>query len=257
MEEAGNVMARYGVTIERDEPGDAEQSVAPAAVRHSHFAGLSRVFRQPYLPQTICVGLYGLGWGLVNWGFLTFLPTILEDQGLRFQSASRLLFTSSLLAVPGTVLVSYLYGMWSSKKSMIIYAVATAITLVGFATLRPADPSRGFILTILVMLLLVTSGGVISMLSPYTAEVYPTELRGTGSGLAAGSSKLGGILGPPAAAAILGLWPGITGPALFSAIPLSVAAAVLAARGIETQGRRLEEIAAEEMGIRAEEPSHN
>jgi putative MFS transporter len=247
IDEATKVMARYGVGIERDEPGADDVIEAPAYVQPSHFAGLGKLFRHPYLPQTVCVGLYGLGWGLVNWGFLTFLPKILEDQGLEFQSASQLLFVSSLLAIPGTVLVSYLYGMWSSKKSMILYAFATALTLVGFATLRPADPGRGFVLTILVMVLLVSSGGVISMLSPYTAEVYPTELRGTGSGLAAGSSKVGGIFGPLTAAAALSIWPGVAAPALITALPIAIAGLVLGVRGIETRGRRLEDIHAQDV----------
>ena len=47
------------------------------------------------------------------------------------------------------------------------------------------------------VLLLVGSGGVIAMLSPYTAEVYPTQVRGTGSGFAAGTSKAGGIMVRP------------------------------------------------------------
>ena len=44
-------------------------------------------------------------------------------------------------------------------------------------------------------LLLVSSSGVIAMLIPYAAEIYPVHLRGTGSGVIAASSKFGGILG--------------------------------------------------------------
>lgn len=44
-------------------------------------------------------------------------------------------------------------------------------------------------------LLLVSSSGVLAMLLPYAAEIYPVHLRGTGSGVVAASSKFGGILG--------------------------------------------------------------
>lgn len=236
--EARAVMARYGVVLEHapaPEPGvDAPE---PAGTGR---AGAGQLFRPPYVHQTVTVALYGFGWGLVNWGFLTFLPTILADQGLESGSVSRLLFWSALVAVPGTIAVAYLYGVWSSKRSMVIFASATATTLAAFAVVRP---SGGITLGILVVALLVTSGGAISMLSPYTAEVYPTALRGTASGVAAGSSKLGGIVGPPAAAAVLGLVPGFTAVAVVAAAPIAVAAVVLAVRGIETRDRSLEEIA--------------
>ncbi|HUP18841.1 MAG TPA: MFS transporter, partial [Gemmatimonadota bacterium] len=93
--------------------------------------------------------------------------------------------------------------------------------------------------------LLIGSGGVISMLSPYTAEVYPTNLRGTGSGLAAGSSKLGGILGPPAAAGLIAVSAGFGLVAAVLAIPILGSAAMLAAKGIETKDRSLEDVVSE------------
>ncbi|HJW44900.1 MAG TPA: hypothetical protein VJ484_00255 [Lysobacter sp.] len=43
--------------------------------------------------------------------------------------------------------------------------------------------------------LLISISGVIAMLIPYAAEIYPVHLRGTGSGAIAASSKFGGILG--------------------------------------------------------------
>jgi len=246
LEDAEKVMARYGVILEKTDTaaGNGATSTPEPQRGGSHFAGLGRLFRAPYLSHTLTVGLYGLGWGLVNWGFLTFLPTILEDQGLESSAVNTLLFWSALIAVPGTVLVAYLYGMWSSKKSMVLYAALTSLTLVGFAVLGPSVAAGNqVVLGGLVILLLISSGGVISMLSPYTAEVYPTDLRGTGSGLAAGSSKLGGILGPPVAAGVLVLAPGFAAPALVMAAPIALAAVVLGTKGIETRGRALEELA--------------
>jgi MFS transporter, putative metabolite:H+ symporter len=241
LDEARGVMARYGVVLERDEDAPLEQVIEAEQEPASFLGGLGKLFRQPFLPQTLAVGLYGLAWGMVNWGFLTFLPTILQEYlGYRPESASSLLFTAALIAIPGTVLVAYLYGRWSSKKSMVLYALATALSLGGFAFV--GEGGSRVVMVLLVMGVLVSSGGVISMLSPYTAEVYPTHLRGTGSGLAAGSSKLGGIFGPPAMAGLLALAPGLTVPALAMAGPMTFAALVLAAKGIETRGQRLEDI---------------
>ncbi|HEX2030146.1 MAG TPA: MFS transporter [Actinomycetota bacterium] len=249
IEEARGVMARYGVVLEADERAPVEKAIAEEEHAAHSARGLGRLFRPPFLPQTATVALYGVSWGLVNWGFLTFLPTMLADLGYESGVASSLLFVSALVAVPGTVVVAYAYGRWSSKKSMILYALATAGSLVGFMLIRP-DPTGGsqIVLGLLVVGLLVFSGGVISMLSPYTAEVFPTYLRGTGSGLAAGSSKLGGIMGPPVMAAVLTVTAGMAGPALVATAPLLASALVLAFKGVETRDQRLEDIQARMYG---------
>jgi putative MFS transporter len=96
----------------------------------------------------------------------------------------------------------------------------------------------------LLALLYGATGGVIAMLSPYTAEVYPTRFRGTGSGLSAGSSKLGGLVaGVGSVTGLLAVSGDLSGPAIVVSIPMAVAALLVAARGLETRGRRLEDLA--------------
>jgi MFS transporter, putative metabolite:H+ symporter len=77
----------------------------------------------------------------------------------------------------------------------------------------------------------------------YSAEVFPTSLRATGSGFIAGSGKLGGVLGPPVVAAIFSLSPGLLGPAWALAVPLAAAGLVLWSSGPQTGGLALEDIA--------------
>jgi putative MFS transporter len=177
----------------------------------------------------------------VNWGFLTWLPTILQDYlHLDGKIANRLLAKAALFAVPGCLLVSWLYGFWSSKKTMILFALATALALVGFATFK-ADDSKA-LFAMLTVFLLIGLSGMIAMLSPYSVELYPTRLRATGGGVTASSSKIGGVVGPAAVAFILSAFPGLAIPSLALAVPLVAAATVLWINGRETTGRRLEEI---------------
>jgi len=242
--EAEAVMARYGAVLERGGPVEVLPPPAvgapPATPRGLR---LFRLFRAPYLPQTLTVGSYGLGWGLANWGFITFIPSILQERGVPVGDASRILFLSAVLAIPGTLLVSWLYGMWSTKKSMIAFALVTALSLVGFAVVDPgASGQESLWLGPLMVILLIGSGGVISMLSPYTAEVYPTDLRGTGSGFAAGSSKVGGVFGPPLMAAVVAAVPGFGVLGLLVAAPLVASAVMLAVKGLETRDVGLEEV---------------
>jgi putative MFS transporter len=242
VDEAGKVLQRYGVTLTRAtaaEPAPAE----PAGAAGERGSRLLALFRPPHGRRTLTVGMYAFGWSLVNWGFLTFTPTILRDRGLDAGSASRMLFWSALVAVPATVLVAWLYGYWSSRKTMMLFAALTGATLLLFAAIDPgAGGERTALLMPLMVLLLVGSGGIISMLSPYTAEVYPTRLRGTGSGFSAGCSKVGGILAPPLVALTLLHFPGFAAIGVMAAAPVLLSTLMLAAGGIETRDRPLEEM---------------
>jgi len=222
--EAAAVMARYGV-----------RRVPPAApVVAGAAPGRRALFTRPYGPRTYGILLYGLGWGVVNWGFVTFLPAFLEASRAG-TNAPRLLFWSSVCALPATALAAVLYAKWSSRKAMLAYAVATVVVLVLFAA--TGTGGSGGRLVVLVGVLLAGIGGMIAMLAPYAAEVYPTALRATGSGFAAASSKFGGMLGP----LMLTSAPRVEGLALISAVPVAAAALALWRTGRETSGRPLVE----------------
>ncbi|MFL5598312.1 MAG: MFS transporter, partial [Gemmatimonadaceae bacterium] len=122
-------------------------------------------------------------------------------------------------------------------------ALLTAAALMAFAVVDPGkNASTVRVIMPLMVLLLVGTGGVISMLSPYTAEVFPTLLRGTGSGIAAGASKVGGILAPPVVVILLAITPGFRLLAIAAAIPVVISAVVLVLVGKETKNRALEEL---------------
>ena len=250
VEEAEVVMQRYGVvaTAPSDDLEPIDPRNAVLEIGSARSLSVRSLFRWPYLGQTITVGMYGLGWGMVNWGFVTFTPTILREQGIDGGAASRMLFWSALIAVPATFLVAFLYGQWSSRKSMILFATVTAVALLGFAIVDPGADHRISWMMPLMVLLLASSGGIISTLSPYTAEVYPTTLRGTGSGFAAGTTKAAGILAPAIAAFILPLRPGFTLLAVIMSVPVILSAARLFRMGVETRGRSLEELTGETTG---------
>jgi putative MFS transporter len=234
VEEARLTLARFGIQLVR-----APDSEPREAANHS----LKQLFRKPYAAMTLAVCVYGVAWGLVNWGFVLMLPTIMQDfLQLDGKIANRLLAKSALIAVPGCLVVSWLYGFWSSKRTLVLFAIGTAAVLACFSTIRNRTDYNPALLSVLTVMLLVGLSGMISMLPPYSVELYPTRLRATGGGLTASSSKLGGVIGPRAIALILAGFPGFIVPALSLAVPLLLAALALWINGRETSGRRLEEI---------------
>jgi len=239
------VMGRFGIVVEQphSRPEAVATMMAQAATRLRAAARLRALFKPPLLTHSLTILLYGVGWGLVNWGFLTFLPTLLRDAGFAAGATSVLLFEASLAALPAIALVAFLYGKWSSRRTMVACAGATSLVMAGFAALSPdvAHLSRTEILLV-VMLIMAASTAVISMLSPYAAEVYPTMMRGTGSGFAAGTGKFGGMVGPP----LMGLLLTASGTPVVAilamGIPIGLAALLLVFTGVETRGRGLEQI---------------
>ena len=69
-------------------------------------AGLAR--------HSTAVVLYGLGWGLVNWGFVTFLPTMLRAQLDEYFAGDRRDFTVPLIA-PGT---QFQEDVWTALRGI-------------------------------------------------------------------------------------------------------------------------------------------
>ena len=97
------------------------------------------------------------------------------------------------------------------------------------------------VFTALIVVLLISMWATISALAPYGAEVYPTEIRAVGSGVVAGATKLGGVLALALSVASIAP-PSLAGAALLAGGTAGLAAMLLSLYGIETRGRRLEEI---------------
>jgi MFS transporter, putative metabolite:H+ symporter len=232
-EEAREVLQRFGLTIA---PGSSAPAPTPA-----RNPGLAGVFRRPYTALTSVLVVYGLAWGLVNYGFLVWLPVYVSKRGVDAGAVTTILAKAALFAVPGSLLVAWLYGRWSSRGTLVLAAALETAALVVFAV-HPSIVDHPSAFTALTVVLLIALWATVSAVAPYAAEIYPTAIRGSGSGVVAGATKLGGVLA--LAMAVVSLAPpGMAGAAVLGAVPAGAAALLLLAAGRETRGRRLEEIA--------------
>ena len=145
----------------------------------------------------------------------------------------------TLIQVPGYYSAALLLDKIGRKWILSIYLAVSGIACLLLST------------TTNVNLILLYSGvisffnlGAWAALYTYTPELYPTELRGTGSGAAASIGRLAGIAAPAATGYLFAVSRGDLFYAflVFSLVHL-VAAAVVAGFGEETKGKTLEEIA--------------
>jgi MFS transporter, putative metabolite:H+ symporter len=231
--EARAVMQRYGAAIVATE----------AAVREPPVASRWRELASPkLLSSTLVVGCLGLGSGLVLFGFNLWIPTNLRAMGL--PQADTMLRNAALIGLPLTFALAWLYGFWSARKTIILLAALTALSLFGFALFGNALAQHHGLLYALLVVPVWGISGVVAVLSVYSSEVYPTRVRSRGTGFAAGASKAGGV-------AIIALvvagaaTPSIATVALIGAVPMALAVVLMLMFGVETRKRGLEDIAAQ------------
>ena len=238
-QQAKAVLGKYNGELDSNSNCSIESQVS------SIDSNFYQLMRGHYAWITLALVGAGTAWGIANFGFLLWLPTNLRNMGMSAEATNALLAQSGLLALPGILLVVWLYHSWSSIKTLVLFIVLTAISLSLFMVFDLLQQLSNSIILVSTALLLISSSGVIAMLIPYAAEIYPVQHRGSGAGLIAASSKLGGILG--AALGVFGIFEQLGLSALLIAFTLIICAMVLVKYGVDTRGRRLEDIQAEFM----------
>jgi putative MFS transporter len=238
-DEADAVMRRFGAVV-------VERSEAELEVESHVRSRWSQLLSGDLLWLTAIVGVLALGSGLVLFGFNLWIPSNLRKLG--YTDADAILRNAALIGFPLNFVVAWMYGFWSSKKTIIALTALTAAALFGFVVAGNAIVQNRGLLYLLLVVPIWGISSVVAVLSVYAAEIYPTRVRSRGSGFAAGASKAGGV-------AIIGLVafgiaaPSIATVALIGAVPLAMAVVLVAIFGVETRQRRLEEITAEELKL--------
>lgn len=237
--EAKAVMKRFGAKI-------IEDKSSKLTVEKGVKDRMSQLFQPPFSYITAAVLLLALGVGLVSFGFQLWIPSNLQKMGFTEAEANYMLRDSALIGFPLNFLVAWLYGFWSSKHTLILLSGLTAASLIGFSVAGEAIASNQLLLYALLIMPIWGISSIVSVLSAYCVEIYPTRLRSRGSGLGAGFSKAGGVL-------IIGLVaisvapPSIVGTSLIGAVPMVMAAIALVLFGVETHKRQLEDITVEQL----------
>jgi putative MFS transporter len=237
--EASSVMRRFGAAVV---PRGGPELDVESGVQNRW----SQLLSGELFWLTVIVGVLALGSGLVLFGFNLWIPSNLRKLG--FHDADAILRNAALIGFPLNLLVAWMYGFWSSKKTIIALSALTAGALLGFVVAGNAIVQNRALLYALLVVPIWGISSVVAVLSVYAAEVYPTRVRSRGSGFAAGASKAGGVT-------IIGLVafgiaaPSISTVALIGAVPMAIAVVLVALFGVETRQRRLEEITAEELKV--------
>ncbi|MDQ1136690.1 putative MFS transporter [Microbacterium sp. SORGH_AS 1204] len=174
-------------------------------------------------------------WFCVNfsyYGAFIWIPTILVAQGYDLVRSFGFTLIITLAQLPGYAVAAWLIEAWGRRATLATFLAGSAIAAVLFGT---ASGETAVIAT--GMMLSFFNLGAWGALYAATPETYPTALRATGAGWAAGIGRIASILAPLAVPPLLGLG---GAPLLFVVFAAFFAVAVVAALFLrEQRGRSL------------------
>ncbi len=232
VEEARATVRRFGVAVDPRQWADLPRP-------QGGVDSTGALLRAPFRGTTATLNLAAIAWGLVNFGLLLWLPAELRRRGYSVAGSDVLLFRSALVALPTMFAVAWLYSRWSTKWTLCVLTAVTALGLVGLSLIDRSVAVIEDNPIVLFSLLMVGVNGIIAVLLPYTAENYPILVRGRGTGLVAGASKLCGLAAQ--AVTVASIVPALGPAALALALPIALSAGMVARYGKETRNRRLED----------------
>jgi putative MFS transporter len=149
---------------------------------------------------------------------------------------------AALVSLPVTFAAALLYGLWSSRKTIVVLSALTTASLLAFAVGGDSLARNHLLFAALLVIPLSGVSSVTAAISAYACEIYPTRVRSRGTGIIAAMTKAGGVLIIAIVTIALTI-PSIAVTALVGAAPLLAATLIFTRPGPETTHRPLEEIA--------------
>lgn len=241
------VLRRFGAAVL---PGPDDGGVPAGRAR----GGFRELAARPFAGPGAAIMILAVGVGFVTYGFQQWIPVNLQHLGFKSVNSDYTLRNAALIGLPLSFAVAWLYGFWSSRKTIIAVCAVTIVTLAWFALAGDSLARDHALLTGLLVVPIAGISSVAAAVTAYAAEIYPTRVRSRGTGLAAGMTKAGGVA-VLALAVAAATTPSITVTAILGAVPLLAGIGVLGRFGPETRRRGLEDIARAEFGQPAGTPA--
>lgn len=147
-------------------------------------------------------------WFCVNfayYGAFIWIPSILVDAGFGLVKSFGFTLIMTLAQLPGYAAAGWLIEKWGRRRTLSLFLVGSAAAAVAFGTVH----AEGAIIAS-GMLLSFFNLGAWGALYAVTPEMYPTSLRATGAGWAAGFGRIASIIAPLTVPVLLSTGVGIT-----------------------------------------------
>lgn len=178
-----------------------------------------------------------LVWFCVNfsyYGAFIWIPSILVAAGYDLVKSFGFTLIITLAQLPGYAVAAWLIEVWGRRLTLSVFLVGSAVSAVlfGTATGDAAVIASGMALSFFNL-------GAWGALYAVTPEIYPTSLRATGTGWAAGVGRIASIIAPLAVPVLLGAG---GAPLTFVVLAVFFVVAAVAAWGlVDRRGEALDD----------------
>jgi AAHS family 4-hydroxybenzoate transporter-like MFS transporter len=191
--------------------------------------GLGLLFSGDLLSDTIGVWLIFFSNLFSAFTFLSWSPIILTSLGYPFGVAMRGLLLFNLAGIAGSALTAWTIAYFGSRSALVALSLIAAASLLFISRLvAGADAAEAAGHIALLMAAFGCAGfaliGIQVAAYGLSAHIYPTEIRSSGVGWAAGVGRLGSILST-FVSGIAFVW--LRGPGLFIALSIIVSLTLL------------------------------
>lgn len=221
--------ASVGSAGARRHDGDVAQ---PAA--RSSRERLRALWSSEFRVRTVCLWLVWFCVNFAYYGAFIWMPTILFAQGYGLVKSFGFTLIITLAQLPGYAVAAWLIEVWGRRVTLSVFLLGSAGSAVLFGT---ATGETAIIVT--GMALSFFNLGAWGALYAVTPELYPTSLRATGSGWAAGIGRIASIVAPLAVPPLLALG---GAPLLFVVFATFFAIAAASAWGlVDVRGQALDD----------------
>ncbi len=197
--EASTPLRAAGTEAPAPEPVASAPTVDPAAAAEPGRRGgrLALLFSAAHRRRTI--GLWGV-WFLVNfayYGAFIWLPTLLLDRGFEISQSFGYTLIMTAAQLPGYAVAAWLIEAWGRRATLVTFLAGSAGAAYLFAlTAISAGPGAEVWIVLAGCLLSFFALGAWGAVYAVGPEMYPTRIRGTGTGWAAGFGRIASIIAP-------------------------------------------------------------
>ncbi|MDO4791947.1 MAG: MFS transporter [Buchananella hordeovulneris] len=173
--------------------GSLSRAAAPA-VEQEHVEGakgVSALFGPVFIKRTI--GLWGV-WFFLNfayYGAFIWLPSLLVSDGISLTKSFGYTLIITLAQLPGYAVAAWLIEAWGRRATLAAFLAGAGVGAVLFS--QASTPTTIVLAGCLLSFFALGAWGAVYAVTP---EVYPTAIRATGAGWAAGFGRLASIAAP-------------------------------------------------------------
>ena len=166
-------------------------TTAPQTIARSAGQRLAALWSAEFRVRTLSIWLVWFCVNFAYYGAFIWIPSILVEAGFPLVKSFGFTLVITLAQLPGYAVAAWLIEVWGRRLTLSVFLVGSAASAIVFGTVHsePAIIASGMALSFFNL-------GAWGALYAVTPEIYPTSLRGTGAGWAAGVGRIASIIAP-------------------------------------------------------------